>query len=389
MAELINLPPLKTETIQNDAHRDNEVMRAILERISKNLEDNTKAIKALAKSGSASLGRDGSAISKKPNKDIDEIEREDKVPVEIRVCFLKIVDVNTLKQVFVADIFIQAKWTEPELNNKTDSELEDLDVEECCWTPKILVRNIDGEPDEITTWYRCRRDPEGGHPVVYQRQRIKGTFIETLELKDFPVDVQELTLQVSTERSEVEVELMEDKKELSSINVDTFMDQQEWNVYEHVESELVPTTTEFSNSKFKHPKLNLMCHVSRKPGYFFWNIFLIMFMITSLTFVVYAIDIEVPQGRLNVNLTLLLTAVAFKFVCAQNLPTISYLTFLRYRRNREMESKDKLYLECKNHKDIEAEKSRLKAGKRTNSVQPINDIQPINDEKYLLATDAV
>lgn len=39
-------------------------------------------------------------------------------------------------------------------------------------------------------------------------------------------------------------------------------------------------------------------------------------------------DISEPSDRLSVTLTLLLTAVAFKFVVSQSLPTISYLTLL-------------------------------------------------------------
>ena len=47
-----------------------------------------------------------------------------------------------------------------------------------------------------------------------------------------------------------------------------------------------------------------------------------------LSFCSFSVDISSPSDRLSVTLTLLLTAVAFKFVVSQSLPTISYLTLL-------------------------------------------------------------
>ena len=42
------------------------------------------------------------------------------VCVEIRVVFLKIGEIDTLKEIYHADAFIQAKWREPRLDGKTD-----------------------------------------------------------------------------------------------------------------------------------------------------------------------------------------------------------------------------------------------------------------------------
>ena len=55
---------------------------------------------------------------------------------------------------------------------------------------------------------------------------------------------------------------------------------------------------------------------------------LFQFLIDILSFCSFSVDISSPSDRLSVTLTLLLTAVAFKFVVSQSLPTISYLTLL-------------------------------------------------------------
>ena len=59
-----------------------------------------------------------------------------------------------------------------------------------------------------------------------------------------------------------------------------------------------------------------------------WTIFLFQFLICCLAFVTFAVKPELPQNRLQLSFTLVLTAVAFKFVVNQCLPKISYLTYL-------------------------------------------------------------
>ncbi|KAL7065130.1 hypothetical protein AAHC03_04961 [Spirometra sp. Aus1] len=46
--------------------------------------------------------------------------RDQAVVVEVRVVFLKIGEIDTLKETFRADAFIQARWPEPRLNEKSE-----------------------------------------------------------------------------------------------------------------------------------------------------------------------------------------------------------------------------------------------------------------------------
>jgi len=56
-------------------------------------------------------------------------------------------------------------------------------------------------------------------------------------------------------------------------------------------------------------------------------IFCPQMLIISLTFAAFSIEYS-SSDRLAVTITLFLTAVAFKLVVKQSLPTISYLTYL-------------------------------------------------------------
>ena len=90
------------------------------------------------------------------------------------------------------------------------------------------------------------------------------------------IELQELTLQVASDRPETEVKLLDDTVNISSVNMDAFMDEQEFTIYKHVVSEHKTTSQSFTTVKHKQPKMNIMCHVARKPGFFMWNIILIM-----------------------------------------------------------------------------------------------------------------
>ena len=69
---------------------------------------------------------------------------------------------------------------------------------------------------------------------VWEMRKVKGVFYEHLELYEFPMDVQEVSITIASKLSEDQVELVENKKEACSINTEDFLDCQEWNIYDHV-----------------------------------------------------------------------------------------------------------------------------------------------------------
>jgi hypothetical protein len=74
----------------------------------------------------------------------------------------------------------------------------------------------------------------------------------------------------------------------------------------------------------------LVCvfRISRQPWTWISNVMGILFMTASLGFSTYLIELTAVGDRGGVNLTLLLTVVAFKLLLSDNLPKVSYLTYL-------------------------------------------------------------
>ncbi|XP_046574337.1 LOW QUALITY PROTEIN: cys-loop ligand-gated ion channel-like [Haliotis rubra] len=245
----------------------------------------------------------------------------EQVRVYIRVVFLKIGEVNTLKEKYAADVFLQARWEQPKHYKQLDENGKEEE-----WDPQLQIENVLGDAKEEEWRYKEAISPD--HFRVFECRRIKGVFVENLELQHFPFDTQDLSLTISSELTECEVDLLEDKEELSSVNKQSFVDEQEWALFEHVEMFPKVSVKEYTSSRERHPTMMVMCHAARRPGFFVWNIFLTMMLITLLAFTTFAIGVTLTQNRLQLSFTLVLTGVAFKFVVNQSLPRISYLTYM-------------------------------------------------------------
>lgn len=251
--------------------------------------------------------------------------RATRVRVEICVVFLKIGEIDTLKEQYEADVMIKAIWREPALDRDKKEVASSVDFSQY-WNPKIFIENTIGDPKE--SMFQMISYNDKGQAYILQKRRIKGTFLENLELDDFPFDVQDLTVTIMSDLNTHEIDLVEDTREPHMVNRQSFIDEQEWHLYKYVETEMKEVSNEYEDPSIKKPALLVKCRAARRPAYFFWNIFLITFLICSMSFTTFAVQRNLPQNRLQLSFTLVLTTVAFKFVVNQSLPKISYLTYL-------------------------------------------------------------
>ncbi|XP_060595427.1 cys-loop ligand-gated ion channel-like isoform X7 [Ruditapes philippinarum] len=246
------------------------------------------------------------------------------VKVEIVVQFFKVGEIDTLKEQFNADVIVKAKWREPTLDGQ-QTAADAIDFARL-WSPKLYIENSLGDPKEQIR-HRIIYN-EKGEAFIYEKRVAKGTFMENLELDDFPFDVQDLTITVASELPISECELVEDRDEHHVVNRQSFVDEQEWHLYVHTECNKKELVIDQVDNSVKRSALSVKCRAARRPGYFVWNIFMITFLICSLAFATFSVEKTLPQNRLQLSFTLVLTAVAFKSVVNSSLPRISYLTYM-------------------------------------------------------------
>ncbi|GFO42102.1 gamma-aminobutyric acid receptor subunit gamma-2 [Plakobranchus ocellatus] len=194
-------------------------------------------------------------------------------PVRIRVVFLRIVEIDTVGQQFEAEVYIEARWTEPRLQGFSLARLAGVEFHQC-WDPRLKILNIFGDLDMEQTSMVLRYEPDFTFPVLTYMWHVKGIFRERMELQHFPFDVQELSIMISSDLPAEQVDLVEEPVFDSLVNLGA-----------------------------------------------------LQFLILALTLTLLAVD-PTLNDRLIMLLTLFLTAVAFKLVIKSSLPNISYLTYL-------------------------------------------------------------
>ena len=168
-----------------------------------------------------------------------------------------------------------------------------------------------------------------------------------MELPDFPLDIQELSVTMSTKHKPSICKLISDTQKISTITVEalnTFRDQQKFKLYRLVkvsetasydmESSMSVSVTsdDYKNLSMtksnKRSKFVASCFCSRRPGYYLTNVYSFNLLITVLSLTLFVIDTKLAQNRISGTFTLILTSFSFKVVTSKTLPTISYLTSL-------------------------------------------------------------
>lgn len=141
------------------------------------------------------------------------------------------------------------------------------------------------------------------------------TFTDHFELEKFPFDSQALTMDLS---------LNNQYKHMYDLSVHAVMfNRKALTMHEWL---IDPPTVERHKVKVRNTKVVL--HISRKSTYYITNIIVIMLGLVGLCFSAFAVPVDDLADRMSIILTLLLTAVAFKFVIADSLPKLGFNTFL-------------------------------------------------------------
>ena len=90
------------------------------------------------------------------------------------------------------------------------------------------------------------------------------------------LNFQAISLVISSELSKDILEIQEDKKELSTIHVDCFSDSQEWTLHNFVELSSLDISAQYTRVRQTYPGLIVTCCVSRRSGFFAWNVLVIV-----------------------------------------------------------------------------------------------------------------
>lgn len=239
--------------------------------------------------------------------------------VQVYIVFLKVGEIDNVKERFQADAYIESVWDD---NSVEPRHLNNFDPKSY-WNPDLYIENSLGNLNSSLK-YKTEQT-ENGIKVIEMRT-IKGSFWEKLELGEFPLDIQDLSITVTSARNkdEVIIDLSRDKE--CVINTEEFRMQQEWTLYPHIMSEnrFIYDT----KSDYEKPAFTFSSKIARRPGYYIYNAYMLICTISGLGFVPFSFSAYSPHFRIQTTCLLILSSINFRVVVTQRLPIVSYVTTL-------------------------------------------------------------
>ena len=142
-------------------------------------------------------------------------------------------------------------------------------------------------------------------------------FHKDFNLKDFPFDTQDLHIELL-----VDHQLTRAQFTLVFVGIQFFQEALEMSEWVLLKPHLPPTT--FGKLDFADVCIRIM----RRPSYYVHNMVGMMALLSGLSLIVFIFELSRVSDRIQITLTLMLTAVTFKFALSDSLPRVPYHTFI-------------------------------------------------------------
>lgn len=227
---------------------------------------------------------------------MENSSNQDNVPfkardVSVRVSYTKVFQVDTHNQRFQAEVIVESKWF--------DSDVDSLnfDVSKLKWKPELYIDNAINEPNEKNSYKILK---ENGKFLITEIKVLKGTFSESLELENFPLDIQSLTLVITTKNSTNKVNFVISQPEFAKQNISNTLDKSMWHLHDMIRINNNNILREYSFGKREYPAIEITCQVFRHSAFFHWNALLPILLITLCSLAPFVLDTNATASRIGI-----------------------------------------------------------------------------------------
>ena len=234
---------------------------------------------------------------------------------------------------FCAECSIECRWACPpgEVDAALADGLDQLDADwEPEWTPQIgFWGTVEVFHERRLFW--AEEDETTGSVWLRGRVRLAVKVIERFDLRSFPFDVQDMNLLLVVYNAATlrpldgTAELQQGASALSLAGCD-LPDFELLQALPMVHR-IVPAA---ETSNYNGCALHSVLFYERQSNYYFWNVLFPLFAISLIEVATWSLHWRDVEGRLSIDVTLLLVTVAFKQVLSAMEPPVSYLTLLDY-----------------------------------------------------------
>ena len=242
-------------------------------------------------------------------------------------------NMDIIQQTFAIEFRLVFEWHEPKLATDEPTAAVPKKVAVSEWDPKLFspmpliqngTRDLDGKPGRFDVF----GGPEGR---VSQSWDFRGTLLHEYALRKFPFDDQQLSIVVRLKQWHgLYVEPRPHPARPSMIDRVVLP---EWEVSDVVKFFNVASDPKKSTQGLVYNELVVTMHCSRVAESYLWNFGFLIFLLQSLSFASFAVDPREVADRVSIGLTLVLSAVALRFIVAEQLPRSAHLTALERYMN--------------------------------------------------------
>lgn len=243
----------------------------------------------------------------------EDVKVDGRMVVALGFRIYNIININVADATALVDFRLFAEWVDLTIKGKNKKEVDDGTL----WKPTLEIANAT-ESEEVDSGIRVM-DNEGS---VKWHCRYRVTIAQRFDLRNFPYDAHALQLHIRMPR-------LDDNEKVRAVvaNPERTSGPDCMNEFFLEEWDVKRPSHVCERIKDK-PHFTIELLVSRKSRYYEFNIILIMACLTSMALVAFVMEPDDVADRSAHIITLLLTAVAFKFVIADVLPKTGYLTFV-------------------------------------------------------------
>lgn len=250
-------------------------------------------------------------------------ERHDNA-LAVGIGFTRINDIDVVSGKFSAKFVLRLLFHEPHLDDRQHGKLTLDDLKTRPLVDSFTFANcIELKTVELSSINLAHE--MDGHEIKHMGlvklvYWVDGTFLENFELQDFPYDVQNLSVHMRSHIGDREYMLVP-WPTMVDFKFDVTIS--EFHVYKP------PLFEMLQEEDIKH-RIVFTVVVQRKAWFYELNVMFILFCLTTLAFVTYFITPTRDElgEMIGIDLTLILTTVAFRFVIADKLPSVNYSTVL-------------------------------------------------------------
>ena len=236
--------------------------------------------------------------------------------VKIGLLMTDMTEVNGAGQSFSADVFMLATWQDPDLAGGEGMRTLDLDE---VWHPTLLIYNRRSVSESMPEEVMVR--PDG---TVTYMQRYTGDFSAPMNLREFPRDRQEFFVWlVAPTRAGANVTLVPDNS-IVALRTE-HLSISDWKVGE---ASLTMEAFQVAPGGPMNPGIKLSFPASRRVTYYMIQVLIPLVAIVMMAYAVFWIAPTVVPTRVGVVVTTMLTLIAYRFMLANHVPRLSYLTRL-------------------------------------------------------------